>query len=130
MNIELDTNSSDTQIIRAYEPGMVTIQDQKYHQSLIISAHQLIIDWEPNELEHFQLHHWDPILQLNPDIIILGVGDQQRFLSPALLMPVLSKKIGIEMMTNRSACHTYNALVAENRRVVAGVLLGAAHSAF
>ncbi|MDE2297458.1 MAG: Mth938-like domain-containing protein, partial [Burkholderiales bacterium] len=41
---------------------------------------------------------------------------------PALLAPLMSRRIGVETMDTAAACRTYNVLLAEGRSVVAALL--------
>ncbi|MEJ1959375.1 MAG: MTH938/NDUFAF3 family protein [Nitrosomonadales bacterium] len=48
---------------------------------------------------------------------------QQRFAHPRLFHPLTSAGIGLEFMDSAAACRTYNILMAEDRKVVAAILL-------
>ena len=58
-----------------------------------------------------------------PDIIIIGCGDTQILPSPNFINNFTSQNIGIEIMTTESACKTFNVLISEHRKVVAGLTL-------
>jgi len=49
---------------------------------------------------------------------------RRRFL-PALLAPLLGRRVGVETMDTAAACRTYNILAGEGRRVVAALLIEA-----
>jgi uncharacterized protein len=63
-----------------------------------------------------------PIFALQPDVVLIGTGTRQRFLSGALMVAFFNRGIGTETMTTHAACRTFNILVAEHRRVVAALL--------
>jgi uncharacterized protein len=121
MRLEQQLNSPLFYTIKSYTPGKVTINDKVYHQSLILSA-ETLIEWDIRHYQDFALHHWQPILELKPEIIILGLAEQQHFLKPEWLAPIYQQKIGLECMTHQSACFTYNALMSEGRKVVMGII--------
>jgi len=51
--------------------------------------------------------------------VLLGTGPRQIFPAASLRAQFLSAGIGIEIMDTGAACRTFNVLVAEQRRVVA-----------
>lgn len=60
-----------------------------------------------------------PVATLEPEIVLLGTGEQQRFPHPRLTRELLTRGIGVEIMNTAAACRTYNILMLEGRRVVA-----------
>ena len=55
--------------------------------------------------------------------MIVGTGEKQRFAHPKLYRALTDLGIGVEFMTTPAACRTYNILVAEDRKVVAAIML-------
>ena len=121
MQVSLDSTNAHYAIKR-YRAEGITINDIEYPQSIILSADTLITNWTPQTLEELKPEHFDPILQLKPSILLLGVGEKHRFPSPALLRNLYQNNIGVEVMTTAAACRTFNVLVAEGRSVVAALL--------
>ena len=58
-----------------------------------------------------------------PDLVILGTGERQRFLTPGLMASLMARRIGLECMDNQAACRTYNILMAEGRKVALALIL-------
>ena len=56
------------------------------------------------------------------EIILVGTGDTLRFPPAAWTAGYLACGIGVEIMDTAAACRTYNVLMAEGRRVAAGLL--------
>ena len=71
----------------------------------------------------FNFEHYDKIILSKPDIIIIGCGDTQILPSPDFINNFTSQDIGVEIMTTESACKTFNVLISEHRKVVAGLTL-------
>lgn len=117
-----DTSDAQYQI-RAYEPGKITVNHETYSRSLIIAANQLIPDWEPQSFGQLTLEHLKKILDLNPEIVLLGTGIEFKPLPEKFSQFFFQHHIGIETMNTHSACKTYMALVSEGRKVVAGLLI-------
>jgi uncharacterized protein len=62
------------------------------------------------------------ILDLEPEIVLLGTGARQIFPPGEFGARFLRKGIGVEVMDTGAACRTYNVLAGEQRRVVAVLL--------
>ncbi len=109
--------------IRAYEPGAITVNETIYRKSLIVSPVHLIDDWPPQSLGALKEAHLQAILDLKPEIVIIGTG--QRFTLPPVekLATLYQGRIGVECMDTGAACRTYTALMSEGRHVVAALLI-------
>lgn len=59
-----------------------------------------------------------------PEVLLIGTGTRQTFLSPDTTRPLLQLGIGVETMTTQAAARTYNILMSEERRVLALLLPG------
>ncbi len=122
MVITEDKNEGQYQI-RAYEPGQITVNDQVYRHSLIISANTLITDWPPQSLPELTDQYFSEIIALKPELVILGTGLQFTMPKASLFAPLYQHKIGIESMGTRAACRTFIALSSEGRNVVGALLI-------
>ncbi|MGO3130939.1 MAG: Mth938-like domain-containing protein [Alcaligenes sp.] len=58
-----------------------------------------------------------------PELILIGTGQHQHFLHPAVTQEMLQWGIGVEIMDTQAAARTYNILMAEGRKVVAALLI-------
>lgn len=109
--------------IRRYEQGRLTVNEEEVTTSVVVSVDRLISDWSPQSVDEIALTDLDTILELEPEVVLLGTGAQQRFPERTLLRTFLTKGIGIEVMDTGAASRTFNVLAAEDRRVVAALLL-------
>lgn len=109
--------------IRSYEPGRLRINEQTLQQSVVVAPDQLIADWAPQTLSELREEHLQAVLDMQPEVVLLGTGSTQRFPDRAILQRLLTAGVGIEVMETGAACRTYNVLMAEERRVVAALLL-------
>ena len=109
--------------IHAYGPGEINIGNRVYRQSLIVSPTQLLPDWSPRRPEELRAADIEQLLPLNPEIVILGTGAKLCFPSPAITRCLIENQIGLEVMDTTAACRTYNLLLGEGRRVVAGLMI-------
>lgn len=122
MILNEDSGISDYHI-KAYQPGAITINTSAYTNSLIVSAHTLIPHWAPRSLDELQDEHFRPILNLNPQIVLLGTGVTFKMPRTKQIAPLYKQKLGVECMDTGAACRTYTALIAEGRNVVAALLI-------
>ena len=79
-------------------------------------------------LEDLTEQHFAGLLEAGaptPELVILGSGRRLRFVPPALLRPLIERRIGVETMDTAAACRTFNILAGEGRRVVAALLIEA-----
>jgi uncharacterized protein len=106
-----------------YGPGYVQVNTERREKSLVVLPDQLL-DWPPAGFDELAAAHLQSLLELRPEIVLLGTGEQQRFPRPELTRALRDAGIGVEVMTVAAACRTYNILVAEERRVAAALLLG------
>jgi uncharacterized protein len=110
-------------MVNAYEPGRVTINGIPHERSIVLLPDRIISDWNPQSVAELSAENFSFIADLQPDVVLLGTGLKQLFLSPALYASIPEQGIGIEMMDTASACRTYNILMAEGRRVAAILML-------
>jgi uncharacterized protein len=122
MKLSLDTNTA-AYMVRSYEPGKIRVNDEYLRESLVISSETLIRDWPPTDFDSLESAHIGIILELQPEIILLGTGQAQHFPEPALLREAIRHGIGVEVMDTGAACRTYNLLASEDRKVAAGLIL-------
>ena len=96
--------------------------DQLCTGSIIVSANRLITDWPVTTPGEITADHIGQILDLEPEIVLIGTGQRQVFLEPEMLMHFYKQPVGVEIMSTRAACDTFNILVSECRNVVAALV--------
>ena len=109
--------------IQAYGPGELTVNAETLTHSLIVSPERLIRDWVPQSFDDLSHEHLSVVVELRPEILILGTGSRQRFPRADVIGPLQAQGIGVEVMDTAAACRTYNVLVSERRRVAAALLM-------
>jgi uncharacterized protein len=120
--LDLDDNKAMYQI-RAYAPGAITINDTVYHNSLIISPQKLIENWAPQTIGDLTAESFSAVIELKPAILLIGTGSEHVFLATDIYGHLINLGIGVEVMSTGAACRTYNALSAEDRNVVAALVI-------
>ncbi|MEJ1356442.1 MAG: Mth938-like domain-containing protein [Candidatus Sedimenticola sp. (ex Thyasira tokunagai)] len=109
--------------IHSYSERGVVIDSNIYDSSVIVLPDKIIAPWGPTSLKTVEMSDFSILDGLNPDLVILGTGERQQFLSPALYQSLIRAGIGVEIMTTPAACRTYNILLSEGRRAAAALLL-------
>ena len=120
MRLVLET---DPQIltVRRYAPGEIEIAGQLLRSPCIVSARQLISEWQASAVNTLDLNIMEPLLALQPRIVLLG-SDAPEARAPGELRRALEGRgIALEVMNLGAACRTYNVLAQELRAVVAGL---------
>lgn len=122
MTLALDENQAKFQI-RGYKPGQINVNDLSYNRSIILSATQLIAEWPPQQIQDLKREHLDVIIELKPAILIIGTGSSLDFPEIEVYGDLFNYGIGVEIMNTSAACRTFNALTAEERNVVAALMV-------
>lgn len=108
--------------IQSYDIGVIKIQDVLYTRSLIIAPSGIYADWHPTTITELTQNDIQRLLDLAPEVILLGTGQTLTFPARELLQWVAQQGFGLEIMDTGAACRTYNLLLAEGRNVVAGLI--------
>ena len=109
--------------VRRVGEGSITLADRALERSFLLATDKVVENWAVASTLQLDASHVDALLSLQPELVILGTGERQRFPAAAFMAGFLRKGIGIEVMDNAAAARTYNLLAAEGRRVVAGFIL-------
>jgi uncharacterized protein len=109
--------------ITAQENHRIRVNDRWQTQSFIITPNELVEDWSVPNIQSLQANDCTMLLAHQPEVVILGTGQQQYFPEPSILKQFIQQNIGVEIMSTSAACRTFNILVGEDRHVVAGIIL-------
>jgi uncharacterized protein len=110
-------------LIQGYAPGRVMIGGVHYREGLIVSPDRIITGWGPGRPADLEPVHVAALTELAPQVIVIGTGVRQCLPEPSVCVPALSLGIGVEIMDTGAACRTYNVLLAEGRKVAAGLII-------
>jgi uncharacterized protein len=116
-------SSSAAHLVRSYGPGELRIDDETYRETVMVSASTLSTLPDVRDMNDLVALDRSRILALEPELVLLGTGPRQIFPAASFRAQFLSAGIGLEVMDTGAACRTFNVLVAEQRRVVALLLV-------
>jgi uncharacterized protein len=122
MKIERE-QSEGRNAFTGYGEGYVEVSGVRYGESLVVSADRIIADWPARSVEALSGDHMAAIIELAPEIVLIGTGPRFQFPESALLALLQKARIGVEVMDTQAACRTYNILLGEGRNVAAALIL-------
>ena len=122
MKLQSDPHSG-ANTITGYGDGYVEINQTPYAHAVLLSSDGAISEWPVQSFEGLEASHFTQMVDLNPELILIGTGSKQRFPKPELLKSLILAKIGFEIMDSQAACRTYNILVGEGRQVLLALIV-------
>ena len=117
------TQTQQYQTITGYELDSVEINAITYKHSLIVLPETKPVEWPVIQFDAITVDNFAQIEANQPDVVILGTGNKQRFIHPRLIAALTARRIGVECMDNQAACRTYNILMAEGRKVALALVM-------
>src|SRR5699024_6198647 len=106
--------------------AIAVVQGEQAHtltRSFILAIDRIIEDWPAADARALDANALDVILELEPEVVLLGTGENQVFPSSQTMATFLQRGIGIEPMDNAAAARTHTILSGEDRHVVAAFIL-------
>ncbi len=122
LKLHLSQNPNQN-VITGYGSGYVLINRERYESNVIVTAETVVRGWSASSETDLDEADFLPVIELAPQIVLIGSGLRLRFPKPAALKGLIFAKIGYEVMDTRAACRTYNILLEEGRNVAAALLL-------
>ena len=109
--------------LRAADGTLARVNDRTLARSFVIAPDRLLEDWDVTDAARLGPEALEPLLEMEPAVVLLGTGERQVFPPAATMAAGLRRGVGIEVMTNAAAARTFNVLASEGRKVVAGFIL-------
>lgn len=123
--MQMSRENTASNLIRAFEPGRVRIGEEWFANNLIITASEIVRDWTLATPGQLSMADLEPALQFDPEIVIIGAGNDAQMPDVDLMAEFAARAIGLEYMQTAAACRTYNVVVHEGRRAVGALILDA-----
>jgi uncharacterized protein len=122
LKLHLAANANQN-VITGYGSGYVLVNGQRYERNIIVTPKTIVTGWFANGQMPLGDVDLVAVIELAPQIILIGSGEQIRFPKPAALKNLIAARIGYEVMDTRAACRTYNILLEEGRNVAAALIV-------
>lgn len=116
-------NLGDTKRFTSIGKGYVAINGERFERSLALLPDEVRLDWNAANFNELNESHFEYFITLKPEVLLLGTGEQQYFPHPGLYRALIAAGVGVEFMDTHAACRTFNILVAEDRKVIAAIIL-------
>jgi uncharacterized protein len=110
-------------VFTAHGTGYVMVNGERFERPLVVTPERVLADWPAQGFAALEESHFTSLLELKPEVLLLGTGAKLQFPHPRLYRALTEARISVECMDTPAACRTYNILVSEDRRVVAAILL-------
>lgn len=122
-NMHIQLEQTCQQAIQSYSDREIRVNSVTYRASFIIGQEQIITKWPIHSIKELSKAYLEPILALQPEIIILGHLETGAFPEIEIFEYLSRVKIGFECMNIGAASRTFNVLLSEGRKVAAGFIL-------
>lgn len=110
-------------IIGRHDHDRIVVGAQAFAHSLIVPWMGEVRRWDVDHFQGLSAVHFEQLVSLQPELVLLGSGLRQRLAPPVLVRALIERGIGFEAMDTAAACRTYNVLASERRKVVAALIL-------
>ena len=102
--MKFNLEHTDSYTVISYQPGEITIllgmteasaderpraQKQTLKSSFILAPDQLLSDWPVGSIDELSSPHLQTIIELGPELVLIGSGGTHRFPEVSLLAPLL-----------------------------------------
>ncbi len=124
--MQFSKESQPNHAIVRYTADTVWIMNEPRSGSLALNAQQLMLDWQCSHVDDIDDDALAPLLALNPEVIVLGVGEAVAFPQASVMRNVMRAGVGIEVMNDGAAIRTFNVMLSEQRDVVLALVRGSA----
>ncbi len=126
MELHLEHPGNYPHVHHVEERAVIVVHGEQVHRltaSFFLGEDHIAENWPVTAAERLEPAQIEPILALQPDVVILGTGNRQVFPPARVMATFLRHGIGIEPMDNAAAARTHTILTGEERRVVAAFIL-------
>ena len=100
----------------------VIVNGVEHRSSVLVPWQGEVVGWPIGDFALLEARHFEMLAEFKPELVIFGSGSRIRFPKPALVRPLIGRRIGIETMDTAAAARTYNVLLAEGRTVLLALL--------
>ena len=110
-------------VIRRVDDQGILVNDQVHATSIALTPDRLLGEWHSTPVAELAESHFDAVLDVEPELILLGTGATNIFPPRELTFSFARRGIGFEVMDTAAAARTFNVLANEDRRVAAVLYL-------
>ena len=116
-------STAEGNVFTGHGAGFVRLGSVEYRDNVLVTSERVVTGWAAGGFDTLTEDDFAAFVALEPEVALLGTGASLRFPHPRLTRALTDAGIGLEVMDTAAVCRTFNILVAEGRKVAAGVLL-------
>lgn len=105
--------------MRSVVNGQFLIGDQHWSDPIALTPAGVLQEWSAPPVEKLSIESLGALLQLNPELLIVGTGSQQLLPDRELMFAMARAGVGLEIMDTPACARTFNVLLGEGRSVAA-----------
>src|SRR5919205_1191469 len=92
------TQANGQNMITGYGDGYIAINATRYTRPVVVAPNRGVAEWELQDFAALEPSHFQALLELKPEIVLLGTGERQRFPRPELARIFTDAGVGFEAM--------------------------------
>ena len=105
--------------VRSVADGQFVIGERIWKEAIALTPDGVYEDWPAVPVNDLSTDALQPLLELQPELIVVGTGSQQVLPDRELMFAMARANIGLEVMDTPAAARTFNVLIGEGRSVAA-----------
>ena len=105
--------------VRSVANGVFLIGEQSWAETIALTADGIVADFAAVPVEELSHGALEPLLRLQPEVVIVGTGSRQMLPDRDLMFAMARAGVGLEVMDTEAAARTFNVLANEGRSVAA-----------
>lgn len=106
-------------VIQSVSGGAIRVGGETYTHAIALTPDAVLSRWQAKPVASLEAADFSPLLEAEPEIVLLGTGKHQQFPPRELMFAFARRGIGLETMQTAAAARTFNVLSSEGRRVTA-----------
>ena len=103
MKMQADRMEGSNAITRHGSEGVI-VNGVEHRRSVLVPWQGEVAPWDVEGFDALREEHFEALAARGPELVIFGSGPRLRFAPPALLRPLIARRIGIETMDTPAAC--------------------------
>ena len=103
--------------MRSVSNGQFIIGDQIWSDPIALTSAGVLDNWTAPPIESLSIDSLGSILELEPELVLIGTGSQQLLPDRNLMFAMARSGVGLEVMDTAAAARTFNVLLGEGRSV-------------
>lgn len=110
---------SGTLAVHSVSADGIRIRDEMWRKTVALTPETILEDFADVPLAELTIEHLAPLLELSPELVIVGTGTTGQFAPRELMFSFARAGVGLEVMDSAAAARTFNVLAGEGRAAAA-----------